>query len=643
MTVKIVNNDVESSEGRAAIFLKSLFERSWKDSANETTKILLFPSVTCFGQGTRDIDLILLIISPKPVKVSTLNDTVTDKIYIRSLCCVIEIKDHDSRFVSFTGNTVHVYYKNGKKGNATKQNESQKYALKNYIEAENFKAPFINNLIWLTNIERNDIPRNKNNILPSNFNLNIFLNKIIDNNAHGQTIKKFEEKYYLDAIPPTKLNETNALEVLFAKRIIPTTLDRKKIEAITEKKLSQEEIKTAENGEIVVYQGNGGTGKTMYLLRLGVHYCSEGKRVLFLTYNTALAADIARLMVLSKIPDRIENAVHIQTVYSLIASLLKTLGVIPDKLPEDFLKKYDEYKHEALRYIKDGVVDQKDVDTIMNENSGEYDWDVILIDEAQDWPSNEFELLYYFYGSKLFFIADGTSQMIRTQIKSDWLLKHKSHDYILNKSLRLKVNLAQFCNQFASEIGLKRWSMEINNDLVGGQIIICTGTLENNLEHINQVLEDSIKSGNTYVDNLVCIPPSYAKGKAKQIIESLGIEVWDGTNEKVRRGYPTSNSMLRLIQYQSCRGLEGWSSINVGFDELYELKFNEYLNSNPVLTNFETIEDYAEKKAAQWLMIVLTRAVDTQFIHIRDTQSNLAVHLRNVAIKHKDFIYWIGE
>src|SRR5882672_542576 len=120
---------------------------------------------------------------------------------------------------------------------------------------------------------------------------------------------------------------------------------------------------------------------------------------------------------------------------------------------------------------------------------------------------------------------------------------------------------------------------------------------------------------------LVCVPPSLvirdSDGNTTgsvlaAVFANWGQEVWDGTAEDIRTSYPTSVKQLRIIQYDSCRGLEGWITINLGLDAFYEHK--KSLWHPPAVSEPGVFADdpaQAHLFAARWVMIPMTRAIDT--------------------------------
>jgi hypothetical protein len=96
------------------------------------------------------------------------------------------------------------------------------------------------------------------------------------------------------------------------------------------------------------------------------------------------------------------------------------------------------------------------------------------------------------------------------------------------------------------------------------------------------------------------------------------------------------------VQYDSCRGLEGWTVINYGFDEFWSYKYEQWLAS-PVDPGglFDTPEERAAAFASRWAMIPLTRAMDTLVINISGQPGVIQAALKEVYRRRGDFVEWI--
>lgn len=61
---------------------------------------------------------------------------------------------------------------------------------------------------------------------------------------------------------------------------------------------------------------------------------------------------------------------------------------------------------------------QEEVERSRSARSRSLTWDLLLIDESQDWPATERDLIYQLYGPKKVIIADGVDQFVRGVEKS---------------------------------------------------------------------------------------------------------------------------------------------------------------------------------------------------------------------------------
>jgi hypothetical protein len=141
-------------------------------------------------------------------------------------------------------------------------------------------------------------------------------------------------------------------------------------------------------------------------------------------------------------------------------------------------------------------------------------------------------------------------------------------------------------------------------------------------------LEIQLKAANAEpVDALFCIPPSeMTEGEAKHSkradeLEAAGFKVWDATRPEVRDDVPSSSDVWRIVQYDSCRGLEGWATVAFGLDSFAANKVR-----HPNLAPNES--ESPDTVVNRWLMIALTRAVQTLIITIVDPEAPVVRILR---------------
>ena len=80
---------------------------------------------------------------------------------------------------------------------------------------------------------------------------------------------------------------------------------------------------------------------------------------------------------------------------------------------------------------------------VVGEDLARFDWDHVLIDEAQDWADAKRDLLVAVYGSRRMVLADGLVQLIRRHTSCDWmrgLAKTERVVWHLGDSLRMQQN-----------------------------------------------------------------------------------------------------------------------------------------------------------------------------------------------------------
>ncbi len=633
--------DENSAEIEAAHALGRLASSSCPELETSNDIILhLFPSVQCYGQVPQDIDLLILFGDYRP----------TDKLYvaknkkiIHSFCATVEIKGHGPDSVQFNGSHCSVFYRE-QRHDVTSQSEKQKYSIRAYIECNNGGkgAPWINNIIWLTGYPSRELPETKNNIIGSDTSWDDLLEKI-----SGLLPDRITNYTTFDRV---SLHRTANI---FSKRIQASKIDRRRLEVITKRALDKQQYAQQIGDKLLIFRGLGGTGKTVRLLQIAHQaYQEYGMRVLLLTYNKALVADLKRLLTLRGAKDAIgERSISVKTIHSFMSTWVDALG-INRKGGADFIKYYSTLKKNILDLLKGGALTALDIDKAKAEYSRKLVWDIILIDESQDWPEDERDLLYRLYGHKTFLLADGINQLIRDVVPINWREGIDIHDtqvIPLTKSLRLKATLCKAVGHIAEELEISGWNLVPNDDAYGGKVIVIEGNPFSKQFH-DRLAATAKRDGNKPIDILLCVPPAWvqrdtfehATSNVADKFREWGWDVWDGVDSDERSGYPTSLEQFRVVQYESCRGLEGWVVVAFGLDDFFKLKKAkaEFSKDAQALLGFE--KDTASLEYAnKWLMIPLTRAIDTLVLHITDPKSYVGQMLKDMKNRYPDEIEWI--
>ncbi len=119
---------------------------------------------------------------------------------------------------------------------------------------------------------------------------------------------------------------------------------------------------------------------------------------------------------------------------------------------------------------------------------------------------------------------------------------------------------------------------------------------------------------------------------------SWGLTVWDGTSKDVRDTFPTTSQEHRVVRYESCRGLEGWTVVCIGLDRFYDhCQKNKKAGQSDNL--FDTPESFARRQASAWTLIPLTRAIDHLVIQL-DGPGIVKDICRKLLSKLPEFVTW---
>lgn len=641
-----------SSEYQAAILVRNALETTWPgitETPREADDIRIAVSTKLSGYQIQDIDVVLAgrFAKPrlfKPMRVlrgKSGNKLNARPVMVESFVVAIEVKDHDDRGVRIMDDQVEVRYSRGGPlhwKSATDQNVKQMHALKTYLSDMHVDV-FARRCMIFPSLASISAP----SCVAGGFNGHQLMSAI----AASSPLLERQRQGCLSAGKMGTIEKALAAPIF--KQAIPTRLDRERMDRLAAKNPAIDEIlETLGNGTVFL-RGFAGTGKTVLLLQSAWKlFRTEGKRTLVLTYNHALAADMRRLMALANIPSSVEaGGIRVGTVMSFLYTWFSKLGLL-DEGPLDF-STYPQLCSEAVELIEGGAVAREEIDEIIYSDPDFLDFDHVFVDEGQDWPSGETALLKALYDPTRLCVADGVDQLVRGA-RANWragLPRDKRNTLPLGKCLRLKRNLSLFVSEIARETG-SAWEVEPNPAAGGGRIIILNKPYAAAKSFHETLVADLKSDGNDCVDMLICVRPDSVveNGNRRASLvghemDSWGQEYWDGVDPMARSDFPRSPGQVRIVQYASCRGLEGWTVVLDGFDpfleEIFEGKLASGLDANEK-DGFVDLEKAALGEAWRWGLIALTRPIDTLVIQISNPKSRFGVQVLEVARKFPDFI-----
>jgi hypothetical protein len=648
----------QGSEYEAALHLRRLLLNLWPDLAQNRSDIVkIFVGLKLYGYRIEDLDLVIIgqfsearsFDVELPFTPRSGESFVPRNASIRNFALVVEVKSHDPTGVRFDDKVAFVRYM--KRGAAvwdcaTEQNRQQMFEFKRYLADQGISRIYVQDLILFMGLKERDLPSRPHNFVGVDASFERILNVL------GQIAgpNRSERSALLQFGSVEVMNILLDPNFPMFRTLLPTPIDRSKMDRIAKNALPADWLEEVGEKHILV-RGRGGVGKTVILLQMAYKaFDLYQRRSLILTFNKALVADMRRTMALMGVPRNIENGgIVIDTVHSFIGRTMIALGIINNY--EGFIESYEKNKDLLVSYIEDGAVSTEDLKKLQIQRPNEFWWDLVFVDEGQDWPRNEIYGLRAMYGAKNLVVSDGVDQFVRESV-ADWSVGVDGASLRtrhLIRSLRMKANIALFALDVAKALQLDDWNLEPNYDATGGRVIIVEGELASDCGLFSRLRSEALALGNYPIDMLACVPPSLVSWNAESrgsvpgmTIAANGNEVWDATALDIREHYPTSREALRIVQYDSCRGLEGWAVINYGLDELWDYKYQQWLvEPHAIADLYQTKAEAAAMHAARWIMIPITRAMDTLVINVSKQDGTLKNALRGVHLARGDFVEWL--
>lgn len=625
-----------SSEYLAAKSIYSAIAKQWpgiENSPSAQQHVKIAANVKISGYKVADIDIVVCGVFSKErnfIPTRTINDKQSKKmssgkpVSIKNFIIAIEVKDHSGKFVRVLGDTIEVYYSRGNKWkNAVDQNIDQVHTISSYAGHMRINNAWIHRCVIMSNLEKVE----SNGVLTGAFSGSQFFTEI----ASLSSVHNYKSKYELSSGDSQSIRKF--LEAPIFQPVEPSVLDRAKMDHILSSTPESENLLRNIGKKMVILRGHGGTGKTiMFLQAAWKLFEQSNSRTLVLTYNHALAADIRRLLALLRIPSNPdEGGIKVDTVMSFMYSWFRKLQLLDYEEDLSF-DNYDQNCQTVIELLKGSDDQKKEISAIKFGDGEKFDFDFVFVDEAQDWPKPESELLKELYPSSNICLADGINQVSRVG-RPSWDSGVGNIEIIaLKRCLRMKRNLSGFSNIVAEQGGL-RWEVTPNELAGGGKVIILDSSYTYHRNLHEKLVQEAKALGNSEIDFLFCVPPSNVYEENGERFSMLsdwltenGDATWDGVDERRRKDFPRSVLQFRVLQYASCRGLEGWTVVLEGLDEYWNHEFEKKLKAG--LTKDEELAMKTAKEVAEthaWLMtmIPLTRPIDTLVITL--TSENEAI------------------
>ena len=307
----------------------------------------------------------------------------------------------------------------------------------------------------------------------------------------------------------------------------------------------------------------------------------------------------------------------------------------------------------------------------------------LFIDEGQDCHPLERDIFLLLWEKKNIVVCTGgREQLIRHNEECNWKYSDTEQKVIhnvieikkRNRTFRMKQNIVELCNFIANEfqINLDLSAIRSNDDK--GTVIIEMNdpyhhklkSVVNNLqqageyndlsnyesilflteseskflfeegklvqdiqidENNNIIYSKSQKSKRSHLTKLTGIPEDQFFLHNQTMYRDDEEQRNEDEEQRNEDEAPTSET-YRSLFYESCRGLEAWSVVCLELDLFYERKKGEETAASYLSDDLYLSEDERRQKyAATWVLMALTRPIDTLYIQVNNPNSELGVIL----------------
>ncbi len=609
--------------------LQRMIAAAWPDvadSRNDRIDILLGVRTGC------DVDVLVIVdlATPRPLVHHKRRDGGASAWgTVQHAVIAIEIKQLDVRGFARHGNQLTPRYgaKLGNKPVSVQAKDAAESVGRFIVETSNAR-PFVYALGWLTELDDDAL----HDIDPSLVGASADWAQMLDACAR-------QHDGILRPLPGESALALPVLRRRLLTRRMTTRRDANRVESLSLQAAGPvvDRLMEVVGRKQLQLVGRGGSGKTTTLALLAVRLAESGERVLILTFHKTLRSDIEHLVrsLCAKMnvpPERI----RVETTMTFVLLALTALGgIVPtraDGSDVDWPALDAALRETRAMLIGTADAAGSDAADLRAREHAQFGWDYVFVDEAQDTSDDERDFLRALYPTRAFVLSDGMDQLMRRASACDWLAgvpNDARERTTLTTSRRMLRNVALFACATAHAAGFDAWNITPHEQLPGGRVIVVEGAIVDAALMRAIVAAAAIDDADP-ADCLVCVPPNTrANGDGTRtellaVLRAAQIPTWDGTVAQ-NRGSDIDADALRLVRYDSCRGLEGWLTLALDLDDFVAQKI-----AHPIAPEGETVADPTQA-ALRWMLIPITRAVQTLVITIRDPRSRAATVLRKAA------------
>lgn len=390
--------------------------------------------------------------------------------------------------------------------------------------------------------------------------------------------------------------------------------------------------------------------------------------------------------------DNLSSKMFLQDYHGVLKNILLALTDV-EKFVDNFniTDNYDllevplKLNESILSDSKDGKINRDKIITRYKKSISHFCSNrKLYIDEAQDCHSLEKDIFIRIFGfNNIIISSGGKEQLIRYSQVCNWEISQNKSIPIYRynkkrKSYRLKPAIAALVNHIGNyfDIDLNIEPLETSDH---GLIIIDKSgkNPEKKIEITKKLMDKANRFGCSTYESLILFKNAadfYDQTKNETDIKKTTtnnltvnennvifinknnrkhewsfiselnktfseIIVWNATGNVDKKSQSVPGSLsLRTIYYESSRGLEAWSTMSFDLDGFFENKKNEEEADSFLLTEIMDNETRKNKYAATWVLMALTRAIDTSYIELNSSENILSKCFDEFINKHPHYV-----
>jgi hypothetical protein len=501
--------------------------------------------------------------------------------------------------------------------------------IKNHLITKNRSNLFIKHLVFFPNINSKEYKIDPSFgifhkiVFKDNINDDDIIEKCSNQILYAPLQEKTPSSLFYTGQESIQITNEILLQIengLKMHEIVTTPRDRRTLDLLHD---DNQKYKTTINNALeddintIVLRGRSGTGKTLALLKMGFELMERNYKIIVLTFNHALKSDLQRI---EKI-----YLNHTDSNTSFEKGILKILnidGFIAELYSKVVIEKLNEFSDPQQLLLTRIKKLNESIDVFGTKevrSAGNFHWDYILIDEGQDIKGEALQLLEKLRPAQCKIISVISSDQVLNPSQKDTIDFEQIFDEF--KPIECKINYRNYSGirEFSYKVfknynvGSSKLDQESKNGDPGA--INEAGTIELipdieiHSKNFAYALTDEIRDFNCQNNDILVIEPSdnfLVKNGVKCYKNSLkeyNLNCLDLKDVEIRKDLEKQLEFqqdIRIVDYESARGLESWIVIVRLPDLQYEHKKNSPLEHDD---RYSTLVSIACSRAIKKLII----------------------------------------